>query len=161
MREAIALSVLVQGVMVLLSYIIYFPDHNMWAGLNDVCVFYVWCVTSSLATAGFLSFTYALLFWVDDGSQIYFITVFPYSAFLAASACYMPLAAADFKTWTIGVLVVAALGACALLYCSIILLGASWITYLVGALAFHCTAVDLIFWGFTWTHPPPRHDSEA
>ena len=151
MREVIALSALTQGTIVLLSYIIYFPEENIWAGLNDRVVFAVWCVTSSLSAAGFISFTFMLLYGVDDSSLVYFLTIFPYASFLASSACYMPLATANMKPHTLLALFVAAASACALVYCSVVLFGPVWVSWLMGVLAFHCTVIDLIFWGFTWT----------
>lgn len=151
MREVFALSALTQGSMVLLSYIIYFPEENMWAGLNDRVVFAIWCVTSSLSAAAFLLFSGMLVYSADDRSVVYFLTIFPYAAFLASSACYMPFATAGMKVWTLFVLFVAAASACALVYCSLVLFGATWVTYLMGVLAFHCSVIDLIFWGFTWS----------
>lgn len=151
MREIFALSAIAQGTVVIMSYIIYFPEGNLWAGLNDKVVFALWCVTSSLSAVGFISFSLHLVYWVDDSSAVYFLTIFPYATFLASSACYMPFATSGMKPHTLFVLFWAAASACALLYCSLILLGASWVTYLMGVLAFHCSVIDLIFWGFTWT----------
>lgn len=158
MREIFALSAITQGTMVILSYIIYFPEGNLWAGLNDKVVFAIWCVTSSLSAVGFVSFSLHLVYWVDDQSAVYFLTIFPYATFLASSACYMPFATAGMKSWTIIVLFWAAASACALVYCSLILLGSNWVTMLVGVLAFHCSVIDLIFWGFTWSVGAPEAD---
>ena len=155
MREVFALSALTQGAMVLMSYIIYFPEENIWAGLNDRVVFGIWCLTSSLSAVGFMAFSVHLVYAVDDSSVVYFLTIFPYATFLAASACYMPFATAGMKFWTMFVLFWAAASACALVYCSLVLVGSTWVTWLMGVLAFHCTVIDFIFWGFTWSSEVP------
>jgi len=156
MREAFALSALTQGTIVLLSYVIYFPDGpSLWAGLSDRVMFGIWCLTSLLSTVGFVSFSWHLVSAPDDGGPVYFLTIFPYATFLAASACYMPLATSGMKGWTMVVLALAATSAALLLYCSVLLFDGSYVTWLMGVLAFHCSVIDLLFWGFTWVYAEP------
>jgi len=160
-NEIFMISFVVQGALVMLSYCAYFPDDNLWAGLNDPCVFYIWCVTASLSAIGFCSFSVELMYYPEYYKPEYMAAVLPYSIFLTSASLYMPLAVSNQKFWTLASLFVAALSSCALFYVSVMLFGWSWVTWLVGVLAFHCTVIDLIFWGFTWTHVPTPLDYEV
>lgn len=152
MREFVAVSAIAQGSLVLFSYLLYFPTENIWAGLNDPCMFYIWCVSGTLSTVAFLVLTLALIFWIPDATWVYAVAVFFYSLFLTSSSLYMPFAVSGWRSSTMLSLFVTAVSSCCLLYCAVIMLGLHWVTVMVGFLAFHCVVVDFIFWGFTWTY---------
>jgi len=160
-NEIVLISFVVQGGIVLISYCAYFPDENLWAGLNDPCVFYIWCVTASLSAIGFCSFSVELIYYANVNSPEYMAVIPPYAVFLMSAALYMPLAVSKQKFWTLFSLFLAALSACVLFYTSVLLFRWSYVTWLVGVLAFHCTVIDLIFWGFTWVYTPTLLDYEV
>jgi len=152
-RDIFLLSFICQGTLVLFSYCVYWPDDEaMWAGLKDPCVFYIWCVSASLSAVGFCSFSVEMILSGREGDVVYGIATLPYTCFLMSAALYMPLATAGYKLWTMVVLFLAAVATCVLVYCSVLLFGWSWVTVLMCVLAFHCTVIDFIFWGFTWTN---------
>ena len=147
----------------------------VWACYADGgLAFGAWACSAALAAAGFCAFTLVLLCWVappDDG------VLYPYASFLLASACYAPLLLmiearrvareADLvlcvDDWSVGflrwmvlfVLFRAAMAAWWLLLWSAVHLGwrdAGAIVANVCALwlAVHCTAFDLLAWGWSW-----------
>lgn len=150
-HDVYVVSFVAQGSTVLLSYVLYWPSENLWAGLRDPCVFYIWCVSALASVVGFCGFSGYLLAQTDKTEPAYVMGALPYSVFLFSAALYMPLATGGYKVATLLSLLVASLSTCALVACSVILYGLSWVTVLMGALAFHCTVIDLVFWGFTWT----------
>jgi len=157
-QQLFLISFICQGAMVLLSYAAYFPEDNLWAGLNDPCVFYIWTFSALLSAIGFCSFSVQMIYWDKPITLVYLLTMYPYAIFLVAAGCYMPYATEGRKFMTMFSLFVAALCACILVYSSVVLLGWGIVTGLMGVLAFHCTVIDLILWGFTWSNQPD-HDS--
>ena len=150
-NDAFVSSYIVQGAIVLISYAAYWPSRDFRAGLRDPFVFYIWCISASSSAVGFCAFSGFLLTVTDISNATYQFTALPYSLFLFSAALYMPLATGGYKIPTLFFLFVAALATCVLVYSSVVLFGWSWVTVLMCVLAFHCTVIDLIFWGFTWS----------
>lgn len=148
MRDLFVLSFVVQGALVLLSYVLFWPQQDKWAGLRDPIMFYIWCSTACLSALGFCNFS-AALFQVEDENRLYTVTIYPYSFFLAISAIHMPLATIAHKTAIILSLLLSSVSASILLYCSVVLFDWCWITLCMAFLAFHCTVIELFFWGFS------------
>ena len=153
---SLEISGAVLGVFVLFSYCIYTPSaknlHALWAGLNDPCVFRIWCVTASTSVFAFLFF-FARLVTANEvilQNPWHGATIWPFSAFLASAALYMPVATRGFKTATIVLLAITAASACFLLVCSIQVFGWNVESAFLLVLAFHCTVIDLVYWGWTW-----------
>lgn len=164
-HDVFVFSFICQGFLVLLSYCIYWPeDPNIWAGLKDPLIFYIWCVSATLSAVGFCGFSVELIMFEDQHSMVYIVTPYPYALFLLSAAMYMPLVLDGQKAWVIFFLFLAALSTCVLVYCSVSLFGWNWVTILMFVLAFHCTVVDLIYWGFTWVRHEPQvehYESES
>ena len=115
-------------------------------------MFYLWCVSATLAAVGFIVMSFSLVYYDGSKADTYAAATIPYTLFLASSALYMPLARSGYWMWTMICLFVAALSTCFLFFCAVLLFGGSYITVFVGILAFHCTVIDFMFWGFTWTY---------
>lgn len=143
------ISFIVQGALVLFSYLLFWPDHDILAGLKNKIIFVLWGCSATLSAIGFCTFS-GYLFVLESDDPVFFWCLFPYALFLTSAALYMPLAAAKYKVGTFLVLLAAALSSCLLVYCSVILFGLDWVTFLIGVLAFHCSFVDLVFWDGTW-----------
>ena len=137
------------GTFVLISYRLYWPAYNMWAGLNNITVFSIWCISALLSIVGFLSFSIHMML-SNQQTEIYELTLIPYSLFLFSSALYMPLASKKKITPTIVTLLVAAASSIALAYCSFQIFAWKYTTVFVIFLAIHCTLFDLFFWSWTW-----------
>jgi hypothetical protein len=151
MQATYAVVFVLLGLLVLVSYAVFYPfdDRAIWAGLRDRRAFAVWCVTGSTSVVAFLAFSYELLNATTDGECI-----FPYTAFLSSAALYMPFASNMYFMATILLLAVTAVSAWLMVYCSAMLFGWNYCTWLLVVLAVHCTVVDLIFWGYTWWNQP-------
>jgi hypothetical protein len=150
-NEAFVVSFVAQGSMVVMSYCVFWPMEDLWAGLKDPLVFKLWLVSALVSTVGFCSFSYLL---INDyrSTDVHVVTGLAYSLFLMSAAMYMPLATHGMWLATMFALFLSAMASCVLFYCSILLYGWTWVTVLMGVLAFHCTMIDFVFWGFTWTY---------
>ncbi len=150
-QQSYIVSFTVLGIVVMMTYALYWPAYDMWAGLNVRCMFCLWSISALLSAIGFLNLTFKLI--LDETSdEVHTWTILPYSLFLFASALYMPFASNKYILSTLFVLVAAAVSACVLVYCSSLLYGWSIDTVLVLFLAVHCTVVDLCYWGSTWVN---------
>jgi hypothetical protein len=153
---SLEISGVVLGLFVLFSYCIYTPSaknqHALWAGLNDPCMFKIWCVTASTSVFAFLFF-FARLITANDETMLnpwYETTLWPLTVFLASAALYMPVATRGFRYATIALLAITAASAWLILACSVEVFGWNVESAFLLVLAFHCTAIDLIYWGWTW-----------
>jgi hypothetical protein len=149
-HDVYVLSFVAQGTMVLMSYCVFWPDEDLWAGLRDPVVFKIWAVSALVSAVAFCSFSYYVIEDARQASPILLLTSFPYALFLMSAALYMPFATHGYKAATIFSLFLTAVSACVLVYCSVLLYDWSWVTCLMCVLAFHCGFIDLIFWGYTW-----------
>jgi len=152
MREIYIIPFLVQGTTVLLSYILYWPNDNLWAGLNDPIMFYIWAVSATIAATGFIYYSEEMINYPHTKDDIYQYMSIPYCMFLLASSCYMPFAVSDMVTMTMFSLFFAGVCTIVLFAGSIVMFGMSPVTFFMGFLCFHCVVIDFIFWGFTWIY---------
>ena len=143
---------LVQGTTVVLSYIIYWPNENLWAILNDKIVFYIWVMSAMVSIAAFFSYSAAMLTYEQKNDQFYEIMSIPYCLFLLTASCYMPFAVHNMVFLTMMCLFFTGVSSIILLAGSIVMFGPSFVTVLMGFLCFHCVVIDFIFWGFSWIY---------
>ena len=142
------------GALVLLSYWLYLPSdlRPLLAGLQDNTMFALWCITSCISTAAFIVFFIELIRFNDGGDAWYDTTYWPFTAFLASAAMYMPLATRKWYAATIIALAITAASTAGMLACSVQLNGWNTQSWLLAVLCFHCTVVDLVYWGWTWSY---------
>lgn len=152
MREIYLIPFLIQGTTVILSYILYWPNENLWAGLNDHYMFYIWAVSASISAAAFIYYSEEMIMYSNTNDVYYEYMSVPYSMFLLASSCYMPFAICNHVVMTMVCLFVAGVSTIVLFAGSIIMFGGSAVSVLMGFLCFHCVVIDFIFWGFTWIY---------
>ena len=150
-QQSYIVSFTVLGIVVMMTYALYWPAYDMWAGLNARCAFCLWSISALLSAVGFLNLTFKLIF-DETSDEVHTWTILPYSLFLFASALYMPFASNKYILSTLFVLLAAAVSACVLVYASSLLYGWGADTVLVLFLAVHCTVVDLCYWGSTWVN---------
>lgn len=152
MREIYIIPFLVQGTTVMLSYILYWPNENLWAGLNDRYMFYIWAVSASISAASFVYYSEQMINYPDTKNDLYEYMSIPYCMFLLASSCYMPFAVCNHVVMTMLCLFFAGVCTIILFAGTIVMFGLSPVTFLMGFLCFHCVMIDFIFWGFTWIY---------
>ena len=149
-----AMSFAVLGSMVLISYCTNPPldTISIWAGLNRKWAMWLWMLTTIISIVAFLTFSIELMSADDDTmhNQMYTSNWYAYTTFLASSCMYMPLATKGYHIATIATLVITAASACCMVIFSAGLFGWNVTTVMLAVLAFHCTVVDLIYWGGTW-----------
>ncbi len=160
-----AMSFAVLGSMVLISYCMNPPTDtkSIWAGLNNPWALGFWAVTGTTSVIAYMAFSIEVLSADEITMQnpLYASNWYAYTTFLASAAMYMPLATKGFYAATIVVLAVTAASTCAMAYFSAGLFGWNFTTVLLVVLAFHCTVVDLMFWGGTWWYAErPKHTVE-
>jgi hypothetical protein len=149
-----AMSFAVFGSIVLLSYCTNVPTNTVaiWAGLNKTWALATWTVTGTISVIAYMTFSIQLLS-ADEAtifSPWYEYNWYAYTTFLASAACYMPLATRGYHFMTIFALAVTAGSTCAMATYSVLLFGWDVTSILLMVLAFHCTVVDLVYWGGTW-----------
>ena len=152
MNEIYILPFIVQGSTVILSYIIFWPNENLWAILNDRIVFYIWLVSAAISATGFIYYSVEMINYPNRNDGFYELMSLPYCFFLLTASCYMPFAVHHYVFLTMMCLFLSGVSTILLLAGSIIMFGPSVVTILMGFLCFHCVVIDFIFWGFSWIY---------
>jgi hypothetical protein len=148
------MSFAVFGSIVLISYCTNPPSNtvSIWAGLNNQWALGVWAVTASSSVIAYMAFSIEILSADENtiADPLYASNWYAYTTFLASAAMYMPLATRGYHVATILVLGITAASTCFMAVFSVGLFGWNITSLLLVVLAFHCTVVDLIYWGGTW-----------
>jgi len=152
MNEIYILPFIVQGTTVVLSYILFWPNENLWAILNDRVVFYIWLFSATVSACGFIYYSIAMMNYANKKEPMYEIMSLPYCFFLLTASCYMPFAVHNYVFLTMMCLFLSGVCTIMLFAGCIIMFGFSAITLLMGFLCFHCVVIDFIFWGFSWIY---------
>jgi hypothetical protein len=152
MSEIYILPFLVQGTTVILSYIIFWPNENLWAILNDRIVFYIWLVSALISTSGFIYYSIEMILYKDKNDPLYELMSLPYCFFLLTASCYMPFAVHHYVLLTMICLFLSGVCTIVLFAGSIVMFNFGPVTVLMGFLCFHCVVIDFIFWGFSWIY---------
>ena len=149
-----AMSFAVLGSMVLISYCTNPPmdTTSIWAGLNKKWAMRLWIVTTTISIVAFLTFSMELMSPDDDimHNPMYTSNWYAYTTFLASACIYMPLATKGYHVATIVGLAITAASTWFMLFFSVGLFGWNTTSVMLVVLAFHCTVIDLIYWGGTW-----------
>jgi hypothetical protein len=157
------MSFAVFGSMVLISYCTNPPLNtvSIWAGLNNKWALGFWVVTGTTSVIAYMAFSIEVLSAdeITMDNPLYAYNWYAYTTFLASAAMYMPLATRGFHIATIVVLAITAASTCCMAVFSVGLFGWNITSLLMVVLAFHCTVVDLIYWGGTWWFAETRNHS--
>jgi len=138
------ISFIVLGSLVLSSVGMFLPsdEHLLWSVFDANRS--LWNASAMLACCMFFAMSFSLIDNLDEENSFFDFTIFPFVSFLTLAMLAPPLASrGQFNTLRIAIVLMAVM-AWVLLDCSVMLFGWVSVSFGVGWLALHCSAVAFV-----------------